>query len=399
MEGPGAEEHKKSDAHLTSAAAFVEGGIQEACDDACSICLEAFCDSDPSTVTSCKHEFHLQCILEWCQRSSQCPMCWQPISLKDPTSQELLEAVERERNFRFNPPRNATIFHHPTLGDFELQHLPVGANDSDLEERIIQHLAAAAAMGRAHHISRREGQRNRSSAQGRPHFLVFSTHPNSPPMAPTSSSPTQRGDGEPTPAITVPALPSTPATGEESSQATSVPPVQPEQVSASGSGSTAVAADQHGSSFNNRKSPGQSSPSNQDRAGPSELQSFSESLKSRLNAVSMRCKESISKSTRGWKERWFSRNTSMSDLGSEVRREVNAGIATVSRMMERMETGDNNRTINDSTESAQTAPTSLEDSTIPVSNDQQSSNSALFCPEGAGAALDNHYTYVKITVV
>jgi len=40
----------KSEAHLTSAAAFVEGGIQDACDDACSICLEAFCDSDPSTV-------------------------------------------------------------------------------------------------------------------------------------------------------------------------------------------------------------------------------------------------------------------------------------------------------------------------------------------------------------
>ncbi|XLR07690.1 hypothetical protein S83_035628, partial [Arachis hypogaea] len=26
--------------------------------------VEAFCDSDPSTVTSCKHEFHFQCILE-----------------------------------------------------------------------------------------------------------------------------------------------------------------------------------------------------------------------------------------------------------------------------------------------------------------------------------------------
>lgn len=36
--------------HLTSPAAFVEGGIQEACEDSCSICLEAFCDSDPGTV-------------------------------------------------------------------------------------------------------------------------------------------------------------------------------------------------------------------------------------------------------------------------------------------------------------------------------------------------------------
>lgn len=338
------EEIKKSEAHLTSAAAFVEGGIQDACDDACSICLEAFCDSDPSTVTSCKHEFHLQCILEWCQRSSQCPMCWQPISLKDPTSQELLEAVERERSFRFNPSRNATIFHHPTLGDFELQHLPVGVSDAELEERIIQHLAAAAAMGRARHISRREGQRNRASTQGRPQFLVFSTHPNAPSATPASSSPDQSGEAEPIPAITV-ALPYPSNAGEESSQQTassSLPSTQAEPVSASASGSSVV-ANQQGSSLSNRRSPSQSSPSGQDRPGPSDFQSFSESLKSRLNAVSMRYKESISKSTRGWRERLFSRNTSMSDLGSEVKREVNAGIATVSRMMERLETRDNSR--------------------------------------------------------
>lgn len=43
-------EEEKVANNLTSAAAFVEGGIQEACDDACSICLEAFCDSEPSTV-------------------------------------------------------------------------------------------------------------------------------------------------------------------------------------------------------------------------------------------------------------------------------------------------------------------------------------------------------------
>ncbi|KAG0478038.1 hypothetical protein HPP92_012757 [Vanilla planifolia] len=84
--------------NLSSAAAFVEGGIQDAFDDACSICLEPFCDSNPSTVTGCKHEFHLQCILEWCQRSSQCPMCLQPISLKDTDSQELLEVVEGENH-------------------------------------------------------------------------------------------------------------------------------------------------------------------------------------------------------------------------------------------------------------------------------------------------------------
>ncbi|CAL8162518.1 unnamed protein product [Prunus armeniaca] len=376
MEVPGMEETNKSEAHLTSAAAFVEGGIQEACDDACSICLEAFCDSDPSTLTGCKHEFHLQCILEWCQRSSQCPMCWQPISLKDPTSQELLEGVERERSIRSNPPRNTTIFHHPTLGDFELQHLPVGVNDAELEERIIQHLAAAAAMGRARHVARREGQRNRSSTQGRPQFLVFSTHPNAPSAA--SSSPDQMGEGEPAPSISV-TFPSPPLnTGEESSQVTTpVPSSQSGPVSASASGTNVPAPNQHGSSISNRGSPSQSSPSTQDRAGPSDLQSFSDSLKNRFNAVSTRYKESISKSTRGWKERLFSRNAAMADLGSEVKREVNAGFATVSRMMERLETRDESR-INDPCVS-----NSL-DSSVPQSDNQQISEN------GDENSLNNH---------
>ena len=44
------EEIQKPDSHITSAAAFVKGGIQDACDDACSICLEEFSESDPSTV-------------------------------------------------------------------------------------------------------------------------------------------------------------------------------------------------------------------------------------------------------------------------------------------------------------------------------------------------------------
>ncbi|XP_031264116.1 E3 ubiquitin-protein ligase RHF2A-like [Pistacia vera] len=244
------DESTQSEAHLTSAAAFVEGGIQEACDDACSICLEAFSESEPSTVTSCKHEFHLQCILEWCQRSSQCPMCWQPISLKDPTSQELLEAVEQERSFSFNTSRNATIFHHPTLGDFELQHLPVGANDAELEERIIQHLAAAAAMGRARHIARREGHRNRSSAHGRPQFLVFSAHPNSAPAGSVSSSPIQREEGEPAPTAT----PSSPPTVAEDSSQSNVQllSVQGDHGSASPSGSNAPSPNQHGNTLNNR---------------------------------------------------------------------------------------------------------------------------------------------------
>ncbi|KAI3708843.1 hypothetical protein L2E82_38344 [Cichorium intybus] len=42
-------EEGKNESHLTSVAAFLEGGIQVACDDSCSICLDDFCDSDPGT--------------------------------------------------------------------------------------------------------------------------------------------------------------------------------------------------------------------------------------------------------------------------------------------------------------------------------------------------------------
>ncbi|THU44715.1 hypothetical protein C4D60_Mb02t10260 [Musa balbisiana] len=333
------DETAKMESHLSSAAAFVEGGIQDACDDACSICLEAFCESDPSTVTGCKHEFHLQCILEWCQRSSQCPMCWQSISLKDSTSQELLEAVERERNIRLNHARTTTIFHHPALGDFELQHLPVGGSDAELEERIIQHLAAAAAMGRAHHIARREG-RVRSGSHGRPQYLVFSTNSNTPSVGSVSASSAPIGENELAPAIIAANSSATITTpGEEPAEVTNVSPAHASQVPFLTPGSS---SNPQRSSISSPRTPAQSSPVSQE-PGPSDFQSFSETLKSRLNAVSMRYKESIAKSTRGWRERLFSRNNTVADIGSEVRREVNAGIATVSRMMERLDTRETRR--------------------------------------------------------
>lgn len=322
----------KTDSHITSAAAFVEGGIQESCDDACSICLEEFCQSDPSTVTACRHEFHLQCILEWCQRSSQCPMCWRPISLKDPTSQELFEAVEQERKWRVTPSRNTSIFHHPALGDFGLQHLRMGVNDVDLEERILHHLAATAAMGRTHHLGRREGQRIRSSAHGHPHFLVFSTQP----VAPSSSPDSAAGGGNEPAAVPTGSL-STPITsdGDEPSQ----------QVSHLQTEGSSSATNHQGVYSNDRGSSAHSSPVSQDGAGSSEFLSFSDSLRSRLNAVSLRYKESISKGAKGWRERLFSRSSSMSDIGSEAGREGNAGIASVSRLMESLETRENNRVV------------------------------------------------------
>lgn len=137
---------------------------------------------------------------------------------------------------------------------YAVLQLPVGANDAELEERIIQHLAAAAAMGRARHMARREGQRARSSAQGRPQFLVFSAHPSAPQAGPASSSPPQRGEDEPAPAIAI-AMPSSlpTAVGEESSRLTALQlSSQAEDISASASGSIMHNVNQHGTSSNQR---------------------------------------------------------------------------------------------------------------------------------------------------
>lgn len=262
-------------------------------------------------------------------------MCLQTIKLKDPSSQGLLDAVEHERKLRTNRPRNISIFHHPTLGDFELQHLQI-TSDSEIQERIIQHLATSAAMGRARELATIEGRRSRSSAQGHPHFLVFSTHPNGPSATLVTPSVNER-DGSSTPPVARIAASNSPllAVGEDSTQ------LIPRPSSTQGS---IVGANTHGISSTNRRSPTHTSPSSQERVGSSDFQSFSESLKSRVSAWSMKYKESLTRSTRGWKEKLFTRYSSASCPSTEVLREVDHGIVPASRLMNHLEIQDEDRT-------------------------------------------------------
>lgn len=134
-----------------------------------------------------------------------------------------------------------------------IMQLPVGASDSDLEERIIQHLAAAAAMGRTHHFSRRDVQRNRQSSHGRPHFLVFSTHPGAPSSGHVSSSPTEVG-GENEPAAVSVANPSSPIAfcGDPPPQQNLQFPSAVMDQGSSASGSAIMRTNHQGMSFNNR---------------------------------------------------------------------------------------------------------------------------------------------------
>ncbi|XP_065863394.1 E3 ubiquitin-protein ligase RHF1A isoform X2 [Euphorbia lathyris] len=270
--------------------------FDDAFEDACSICLEPFNSQDPSTATSCKHEYHLQCILEWSQRSKECPICWRILVLKDPACQELLAAVETERLLRSRTASssasvNLTRFHE----DFDVD----------------QHLASVAS--RAHYICRRE--RQRSSVQGPSEAFIFPSSANVQSNQQMHTYTEERrdmlfGGSSPTPSVEPQSAPSV------------VPPVV-NVVSG-----TAVSRDVP---CKPRQLPSDTSPTQND------ISSFSESIKTKWFAASSRYKESISKSTRGIKEKLLARNTSVKELSKGVQREMSAGIAGVARMIERLD--------------------------------------------------------------
>ncbi|XP_058084194.1 E3 ubiquitin-protein ligase RHF2A-like [Magnolia sinica] len=302
-------------------------GAEDSSEDACSICLEPFSAEDPATVTNCKHEYHLQCILDWSQRSKECPICWQLLVLKDPVSQELLAAVEMERSSRSRRrTSNASSFPRIPLEDFEFHDVPSYTDDSDFDERIMQHLAAAA-MGRAHHFSRRE--RHRSSGLAHSQFVVFAAPSNGSDVQQTRSNTlieSQDSANSVSPEGDSPTVVLSPSIA-----------VQSQVFVPSPHASTDSEIAGNGHSTTDRVVASQTPPGSPQRSRSSELLSFSESLKAKLSAASSRYKESISKSTRGFKEKLLARNSSVKEISKEVQREVTAGIAGVARMMERLD--------------------------------------------------------------
>ncbi|KAF5950907.1 hypothetical protein HYC85_012900 [Camellia sinensis] len=101
-------------------------------------------------------------ILPLSQKSKECPIFWLLLVLKDPSSQELLAAVENERNLRSR--RNARHIRE----DYEMNIANSYGDDSDFDERIMRHFTVAAR--RARYVERRG--RPRSSGIGPPLVLL-----------------------------------------------------------------------------------------------------------------------------------------------------------------------------------------------------------------------------------
>ncbi|CAL5392998.1 unnamed protein product [Camellia sinensis] len=185
-------------------------------------------------------------------------------------------------------------------------------DDSDFDEHIMRHFAAAAR--RARYVERRG--RPRSSGIGPPLVLlsvptgdlplpdVQHLRTTSPEEHQTSSYEFSEGDS--------------PTFSTLRSVVPEVVNVEPNSVG-------------------NRDRCNKPSSESPQRPSSSEFLAFSESVKLKFSAASARYKESISKSTRGFKEKLLAHNISAKELGRGVQREMNAGIAGVARMIERLD--------------------------------------------------------------
>ncbi|CAL8469325.1 g8866 [Coccomyxa elongata] len=120
--------------------------VVEVEEDVCSICLDEFTTEDPEQRTSCEHRYHLQCIMQWAQRSRECPMCFKALQLQDEAMNELLPFGE------YVPPERLAA---------AAPHFMVGLDAWELEH-LLHRLAAANTMGGV--SARRDRRRHRSHA-------------------------------------------------------------------------------------------------------------------------------------------------------------------------------------------------------------------------------------------
>ncbi|GAU33454.1 hypothetical protein TSUD_380900, partial [Trifolium subterraneum] len=242
------------------------------------------------------------------QRSKECPICWQSLSLKDPASQELLIAVDAEKSVRS---RNNYSSSHTNsrvpFGYSNDDHDDSCSDDNDVDEEIMQHLYAAARRARFVQRQKRQG----SSGAGPSEMLVFNSSSHVSGVQPTLTT----------------------SPDDSSSLTSGLPSIfhNHPQVARN------ISRPEADVPYRPRVLYSPSPPQDERKLNTSEMFSFPESIKSKFSAASARYKESISKSTRGLKEKLLARNVTVKELSKGVQREMNAGIAGVSRMIERLD--------------------------------------------------------------
>eukprot|EP00887_Chlorella_sp_A99_P006538 scaffold3.g6538.t1 len=120
----------------------------EFAEDVCSICLDEYTRADPGVPTDCGHSYHLQCVMQWAQRSRECPLCFKALHLKDEALNELLPFGEY-----VSPEAQAMGLVDVESWELERLLIRLAATNSRQELRALRHqhrhaaAAAAAAAG------------------------------------------------------------------------------------------------------------------------------------------------------------------------------------------------------------------------------------------------------------
>ncbi|KAL6954146.1 RING-type E3 ubiquitin transferase [Sarracenia purpurea var. burkii] len=280
----------------SSSGVAVDSSADDDLDDACSICLEPFNSEDPPTVT----------------KKQRMPYMLAASCIEGPC--QLLAAVENERNLRSRS--NAHHIHEDNEFDPDNSY----ADDSDFDDHILQHFAAAAAARRGRYVNRRG--RQRSSGIG-PSQLLFSV--------PTGDLPDVQHMNTSVEELQSFIHEFSKGDSPNSSMLATINDQRPSSVVRDDTTMESNSADDRDGLIKFR----QLSPESPQRS--SEFLAFSESIKSKFSAASSRYKESISKNTRGFKGKLLARNISVKELGKGVQREMNAGISGVARMIERLD--------------------------------------------------------------
>nr|GMD92075.1 E3 ubiquitin-protein ligase RHF1A-like isoform X2 [Ipomoea batatas] len=253
-------------------------------------------------VAECTHGYHLQCILEWSQRSKECPICCRQLVFKDSASQELLAAVEFERNAtsRHIVHRIPEVYEASNLVDvvrFERKiyasvdyfcnistelELPLqGAShidDSDFQDRTLHHPSGSGVTNRA--CSGNSRRRQISSRVGQASFPVGAS---SDRHQVTQRPVDEFGNGLPASGIS----------------------------STSSSGVSSVANVAFGAAVY------------------------------KGGSVGLGYNESFSKNTQRFKRKLQANNNCVKELGREVQREMSVSIAGLAKMVERLDLSSN----------------------------------------------------------
>ncbi|KAK9840209.1 hypothetical protein WJX74_005473 [Apatococcus lobatus] len=240
--------------------------------DVCSICLDCFTDDDPGKFTACGHPYHLQCIMQWAQRSRECPLCFKPLVLQEEELNALLPFGE------FMP-------HEARQSSGLNPQMWMGLDAWELE-RLLSRLTSA---------NQNNTAPERRRLRLRPRFRNLSLHPSG-----EDSKSLREGSGtEHNVEAAGSSILDFRMSGDTASSSRSPDHSSPNAAPWSAHSPTQPAALSPRTPDGNACVPSQLSRS----SGSSDFRVSGESFKSRWGAVSMRCRETLNKTTRDLKNR------------------------------------------------------------------------------------------------